>query len=803
MSFFFCKAMDNVVSYHHEFLMPEHLLLSVIDHPEVVRIMRRMKIDQKSMRQELDAWLKQQERIPKEFSHVKPEPSVLFKAMHSSAYLVNLAGGAGVKLNVTHFLTAMLTLPYAEAPFLIDKYIGEQGEKFTRLVGEKFPDEEDPEMKEFSKFSPLLANESGGGLSDEELMNEMRAFIESGSSDFDDDDEDGDDGDFWYDDDDDNDEDDGIDNDEYDDPEGWQTGKRHPSDWHKLVTCISDKVDQHNPLIGREKELDRTIQVLCRAEKNNPLHVGEPGVGKTALVFGLAKLINENQVPDRLKEARIYGMDIGQMLAGSQYRGDFEKRIKMVMDGAAKEGNVIIYIDEIHNMIGAGRGSDGGPDASNMLKQYLEAGDIRFIGSTTYEEYNRYMAKSKGIVRRFQQIDIKEPSVDEAIKILEGLQHKYNIYHGVTYRKDALEYAVRASDKYISNRFLPDKAIDLMDEAGAYLEVHPANRQRSYVTKAVIQQILTKVCKIDAAAIKDEDNSALASLRQRMLDKIYGQDTAVDKVVEAVMMAKAGLIDDDKPMASLLFVGPTGVGKTEVARVLARELGIELVRFDMSEYTEKHAVAKLIGSPAGYVGYEDGGQLTDAIRKTPNCVLLLDEIEKAHSDIYNILLQVMDYARLTDNKGQKADFRNVILIMTSNAGAQYASQANIGFAGNVSRGQAMLAQVKKTFRPEFINRLSDTVVFHDMDRHMAELILDKKLAQLADKLSAKGVSIELTSQAREHLLKWGFTKEYGAREMDRVIGNRLKPVLMKALLFGKLKKGGKAVVKLEGKELVI
>ena len=803
MSFFFYKAMDNVVSYHHEFLMPEHLLLSIIDHPEVVRIMRRMKIDQKSMRQELDAWLKQQERIPKEFSHVKPEPSVLFKAMHSSAYLVNLAGGAGVKLNVTHFLTAMLTLPYAEAPYLIDKYIGEQGEKFTRLVGEKFPDEEDPEMKELSKFSPLLANESEGGLSDEELMNEMRAFIESGSSDFDDDDEDGDDGDFWYDDDDDNDEDDGIDNDEYEDPEGWQTGKRHPSDWHKLVTCISDKVDQHNPLIGREKELDRTIQVLCRAEKNNPLHVGEPGVGKTALVFGLAKLINENQVPDRLKGARIYGMDIGQMLAGSQYRGDFEKRIKMVMDGAAKEGNVIIYIDEIHNMIGAGRGSDGGPDASNMLKQYLEAGDIRFIGSTTYEEYNRYMAKSKGIVRRFQQIDIKEPSVDEAIKILEGLQHKYNIYHGVTYRKDALEYAVRASDKYISNRFLPDKAIDLMDEAGAYLEVHPANRQRSYVTKAVIQQILTKVCKIDAAAIKDEDNSALASLRQRMLDKIYGQDTAVDKVVEAVMMAKAGLIDDDKPMASLLFVGPTGVGKTEVARVLARELGIELVRFDMSEYTEKHAVAKLIGSPAGYVGYEDGGQLTDAIRKTPNCVLLLDEIEKAHSDIYNILLQVMDYARLTDNKGQKADFRNVILIMTSNAGAQYASQANIGFAGNVSRGQAMLAQVKKTFRPEFINRLSDTVVFHDMDRHMAELILDKKLAQLADKLSAKGVSIELTPQTREQLLKWGFTKEYGAREMDRVIGNRLKPVLMKALLFGKLKKGGKAVVKLEGKELVI
>lgn len=589
----------------------------------------------------------------------------------------------------------------------------------------------------------------------------------------------------------------------FDDTDDEGKDERAHGKWKDLVTNVNDDVPNHNPLIGREAELERTMQVLCRKDKNNPLHIGEPGVGKTALVYGLAERINEGKVPERLKGCTIYAMDMGTMLAGTQFRGDFEKRIKQVMEGARKEGNVIIYIDEIHNMIGAGRGSDGALDASNMLKPYLESGDIRFIGSTTYDEYKRYFASSKGIVRRFQEIDIKEPSVDDAIKILKGLLPKYEEFHKVIYTDEAVDYAVRSSAKYISDRFLPDKAIDLIDEAGAYRELHPTGDAVQTVDKILVQQVLEKACKIDAAALKDNDTVSLESLYRRVSAKIFGQDEAVRQVVEAIEMSKAGLQDDGKPLASLLFVGPTGVGKTEVAKVLAKELGVSLVRFDMSEYTEKHAVAKLIGSPAGYVGYEDGGLLTDAIRKTPNCVLLLDEIEKAHSDIYNILLQVMDYAVLTDNKGQKADFRNVVLIMTSNAGAQYASRASIGFRGHVSRGEAMLSQVKKTFKPEFLNRLSATVVFNDMDKAMARKILDKKLGELKEKLSKRNVTMTMDDEAVDFLMGKGFTPEYGAREMDRVIARELKPLLMREILFGRLTNGGTVKIVVDDDSLAI
>lgn len=576
----------------------------------------------------------------------------------------------------------------------------------------------------------------------------------------------------------------------------------HKNDkWKKYVTCINEHLAEKNPLIGREKELDRTIQVLCRKDKNNPLHIGEPGVGKTALVYGVARRIEEGKVPDRLKGCNIYQLDMGTLLAGTRFRGDMEQRLKQIMEGVTSEAHCIIYLDEIHNIVGAGKGAEGGSDVSDLLKPYLDDDRIRVIGATTYTEYNKNFTRSVGMIRRFQTIDVEEPSIDEAIHILKSLKPIYEKYHHVKYDAAAIEYAVTSSAKFITDRFLPDKAIDIIDEAGAQAEME--GKKYKKIGKKQIAEVLAKVAKIDALAIKQDDNKNLASLESRMKDVIYGQDRAIQTVVEAVQLSKAGLTDENKPLASLLFVGPTGVGKTEVAKMLAQELGVKLVRFDMSEYVEKHTVAKLIGAPAGYVGYDDGGLLTDAVRKSPDCVLLLDEIEKAHSDIFNILLQVMDYGVLTDSKGRKAHFKNVILIMTSNAGAQYASQATVGFASTATAGSAMLKQVKHTFKPEFINRLNEIVVFNDMDEQMAKLILGKKLRELNAKLAAKSVSITLTDEAHQHLLKSGYSKEYGAREMDRVIQQQLKTMLMREILFGKLKKGGEATVDLQNGTLTI
>ena len=573
-------------------------------------------------------------------------------------------------------------------------------------------------------------------------------------------------------------------------------------DWLQYVTCINDHVHTYNPIIGRKEELARTIQILSRKEKNNPLHVGEPGVGKTALVYGLASMIENNEVPECLTGCKIFALDLGSLIAGTQYRGDFEKRLKAVLEGALAASPSILYIDEIHNIIGAGKIDKGSLDAGNILKPYLEGGELRFMGATTYNEYNQNFIRDKAFSRRFEQVPVPEPSIDECVEILNGIKKKFEDFHHVIYTGESIKFAVTGSDKYITGRLLPDKAVDLLDEAGAWRKLHPNTDAVQTVDKKLVAKVLAHICKVDTLAEDEDDLKKIADLENRIKSQIFGQDTAVSEVTEAVQMASTGLTDDNKPMGSLLFVGPTGVGKTELARVLSSELGVPLLRFDMSEYAEKHTVAKLIGSPAGYVGYENGGLLTDAIRKTPHCVLLLDELEKAHLDIYNILLQVMDYAVLTDNKGQKADFRHVVLIMTTNSGAQFARQT-VGFTQTQSAGSAMLKNVKKTFKPEFINRLSSVTIFNDMNKEMAERILDKKLGLLRDKLSSKEIKLSLNSDATDFLLNKGFSPEYGGREIDRIISKYLKPLLMKAILHGELKSGSTVNIGLDNGELNI
>ncbi|MCH5342343.1 MAG: AAA family ATPase [Acetatifactor sp.] len=561
--------------------------------------------------------------------------------------------------------------------------------------------------------------------------------------------------------------------------------------WQRYATCLNEELEGVNPLIGREDELERTMQILCRKEKNNPLHIGEPGVGKTAVIYGLARLLNEKKVPEPLQGAEIFSLDLGSLLAGTQYRGDFEKRFKKVMDSISREEKPIVYIDEIHNIIGAGAVNGGSFDISNMLKPYLAAGHIRFIGATTYEEYKKHFEKSKSLVRRFQNIDIKEPDNKECVQILEGLKKNYEEFHGICYEEGVLEYTVEMSAKYISERYLPDKAIDLIDEAGAYRRMHPLNSEVQWVSKELIDEILSKTCHIPKQMVESDETEKLATLEERLKGRVFGQDEAISQAVNAVKFSRAGLLEEGKPLASLLFVGPTGVGKTEIAKSLAEELGIKLVRFDMSEYEEKHAVAKLIGAPAGYVGYEEGGLLTEEIRKNPHAVLLLDEIEKAHPDIYNILLQVMDYATLTDNQGRKADFRNVILIMTSNAGASRIGKPGIGFVEQDIKADVVMEEVKRIFQPEFRNRLNRIVVFRSMSEKMAEQIVDKKLGELQKLLVQKNVKLSVDVKAKDLVKKKGISTEFGAREIERVIQGEIKPLLVDEILFGQLKDGGK------------
>ncbi|GJL85815.1 MAG: ATP-dependent Clp protease ATP-binding subunit ClpA [Micavibrio sp.] len=548
-----------------------------------------------------------------------------------------------------------------------------------------------------------------------------------------------------------------------------------------------------DPLIGREQEVDRTIQILCRRSKNNPLYVGDPGVGKTAIAEGLAKRIVEEEVPDVLKDSTIYSLDMGNLLAGTRYRGDFEERIKAVLAELEKIDGSILFIDEIHTVIGAGATSGGAMDASNLLKPALSNGSLRCMGSTTYKEYRNYFEKDRALVRRFQKIDIKEPSVEDTIKILMGLKPHYEEHHKVKYTTEAIKAAVELSDKYIGDRKLPDKAIDIIDEVGAAQMLVPENKRKKQINVKDIEGVVAAIARIPAQTMTKDDKTALQNMERDLKTMVYDQDNAIDVLCNSIKMARAGLREAEKPIGSYLFSGPTGVGKTEVARQLAKTLGVELLRFDMSEYMERHSVSRLIGTPPGYVGFEQGGLLTDKIDQHPHSVLLLDEIEKAHPDLFNILLQVMDYGKLTDNNGKTIDFRNVILIMTTNAGAQEMAKAPMGFERDVRVEEDMEA-INKMFSPEFRNRLDAVVPFQNLQPTTVEKVVDKFVMQLEAQLSDKDVVIELTDTARKHLAETGYDVTMGARPLARIIQQKIKQPLAEEILFGKLVGGGVVTV---------
>lgn len=734
------RAFKEARAKHHEYMTVEHMLLSLLDNPTAAKVLQACKLDAERLRKDITAFIDETTPLisPKDTSR-DTQPTLGFqRVLQRAVFHVQSAG----KKEVTgaNVLVALFSEQDSQAVFLLNQ------QDITRL-------------DVINYISHGISKVPGENQDDETPhdSDDVAAPEEKDSS---------------------------------------------PSPLDRFATNLNELARQGriDPLIGRTSEVERTIQILCRRRKNNPLYVGEAGVGKTAIAEGLAKMIVDEQVPEVLSDAVIYALDLGGLVAGTKYRGDFEKRLKMVLAQLKRLPHAILFIDEIHTVIGAGSASGGVMDASNLIKPVLASGDLRCIGSTTYQEYRGIFEKDRALARRFQKIDVEEPSVEETVEILKGLKSRFEQHHQVSYTQPALRAAAELSNRYINDRHLPDKAIDVIDEAGAHVQLKSPSKRKKRIDVADVEAIVAKMARIPSKRVSVSDTESLKNLDRDLKLVVYGQDPAIDALTAAIRMNRSGLGNDGKPIGSFLFTGPTGVGKTEVTRQLARILGMELLRFDMSEYMERHTVSRLIGAPPGYVGFDQGGLLTEQINKHPHSVLLLDEIEKAHPDVFNLLLQVMDHGTLTDNNGRKADFRSVVLVMTTNAGAEETARRSIGFTEQDHSTDGLEA-LKRYFSPEFRNRLDTVVQFGSLSEETIRSVVDKFVFELEQQLEEKKVSLTVDADARQWIAVKGYDPKMGARPMARVIQNYIKKPLANELLFGELMNGGTVQVVVEAAAL--
>lgn len=723
----------------HEFMTVEHLLLALIDNPSAGEALGACGVDTETLKRELSEFIDETTPLlPETENDRETQPTLGFQRVLQRA-VFHVQSSGRTEVTGVNVLVAIFSEQESQAVYLLKK-------------------------SDISRLDIVNFISHGVAKSDDEHHEDDHEDINSDDS---------------------------------NDVQGEEKTKLENFTTNLNAMAEAGQLD---PLVGRDQEVERTVQVLCRRKKNNPLLVGEAGVGKTAIAEGLAYRIVNEQVPDVIADAVVYSLDMGALLAGTKYRGDFEKRFKALLKELQAKPHSILFIDEIHTIIGAGAASGGVMDASNLIKPLLSSGQLRCMGSTTYNEYKNIFEKDRALVRRFQKIDVLEPSVEDTTKILMGLKDRYEDHHGIRYTQKALRAAAELSAKYINERHLPDKAIDVIDEAGANQRLLPVSKRKKTINVADIEQIVSKIARIPQQSVSSSDKETLKNLDRNLKMLVFGQDQSIDALTSAIRLSRSGLSNEDKPIGSFLFAGPTGVGKTEVTKQLAKCMGVEFIRFDMSEYSERHAVSRLIGAPPGYVGYEQGGLLTDSVINHPHAVVLLDEIEKAHPDIYNILLQVMDHGTLTDNNGRKADFRNVVLVMTTNAGVQETIRQSIGFAQQDHSHDAMV-EINKVFTPEFRNRLDNIIWFNHLDKDVILQVVDKFLVELQAQLDRKSVNLELTAAAREWLADLGYDKAMGARPMSRVIQEQLKKPLANEILFGKLAEGGTVKVGLKSNKL--